>query len=129
MVSAYATELGLVLGQEKVADKSNEITAIPELLEALAVRGLLVSIDAMGCQKTIAAAIRARGADYLLTVKANQPTLSEALEIAFVSAHDRSGVAGTAASKAAMGAWSDWPPACSTPAAWSIPSSGPTAGR
>lgn len=91
MVSAYATELGLILGQEKVADKSNEITAIPELLEALALRGLLVSIDAMGCQKTIAAAIRARGADYLLAVKANQPSLSEAIEIAFISAHDRPG--------------------------------------
>lgn len=63
--------LALYSCKGKVADKSNEITAIPELLEALAVRGLLVSIDAMSCQKTIAAAIRARGAHYLLTVKAN----------------------------------------------------------
>ena len=57
MVSAFSTELGLVLGQEKVAGKSNEITAIPELLEALHIKGLLVSIDAMGCQREIAARI------------------------------------------------------------------------
>ena len=54
MVSAFATELGLVLGQEKVASKSNEITAIPELLKTLYINGLLVSIDAMGCQKSFA---------------------------------------------------------------------------
>ena len=54
MVSAFATELGVVLGQEKVASKSNEITAIPELLKALYINGLLVTIDAMGCQKNIA---------------------------------------------------------------------------
>ena len=56
-VSAFSTELGRVLGQEKVAGKSNEITAIPELLEALHIKGLLVSIDAMGCQREIAARI------------------------------------------------------------------------
>ena len=54
MVSAFATELGLVLGQEKVASKSNEITALPELLKTLYINGLLVSIDAMGCQKSFA---------------------------------------------------------------------------
>ncbi|PRP68747.1 ISAs1 family transposase, partial [Chromobacterium amazonense] len=53
MVSAFATELGLALGQEKVADKSNEITAIPALLAALDVEGCLVSLDAMGCQKEV----------------------------------------------------------------------------
>ena len=84
MVSAFATRLGLVLGQEKVADKSNEITAIPALLEALAIQGCLVSIDAMGTQREIARAIRALGADYLLAVKGNQPTLHQALEEAFV---------------------------------------------
>jgi len=79
MVSAFSTKLGLVLGQEKVADKSNEITAIPQLLEALYLKGCLVSIDAMGCQKTIAQAIRAAHADYLLMVKGNQGNLEESL--------------------------------------------------
>lgn len=88
MVSAFATGLGIALGQEKVADKSNEITAIPALLEALAIRGCLVSIDAMGTQREIARAIRALGADYLLAVKGNQPTLHEALEGAFVGHWD-----------------------------------------
>jgi predicted transposase YbfD/YdcC len=88
MVSAFATRLGLVLGQEKVADKSNEITAIPKLLEALAIKGCLVSIDAMGTQREIARSIRALGAHYLLAVKANQPTLHEALQGAFVGQWD-----------------------------------------
>ena len=88
MVSAFATGLGIVLGQEKVADKSNEITAIPTLLEALAIQGCLVSIDAMGTQREIARAIRDMGADYLLAVKGNQPTLHEALEGAFVGRWD-----------------------------------------
>lgn len=88
MVSAFATGLGLVLGQEKVADKSNEITAIPKLLEALSIRGCLVSIDAMGTQREIARCIRAMGADYLLAVKGNQPTLHEALDEAFIGEWD-----------------------------------------
>lgn len=75
MVSAFSTDLGLVLGQEKVSGKSNEITAIPELLEALHIKGLLVSIDAMGCQREIAEKIVQKGGDYLLAVKGNQPTL------------------------------------------------------
>lgn len=79
MVSAFATELGLVLGQEKVASKSNEITAIPELLEALYLKGFLVSIDAMGCQKAIARLIIDKKADYLLVVKGNQPGLLQAI--------------------------------------------------
>lgn len=77
MVSAFSTNLGLVLGQEKVAGKSNEITAIPELLDALYIKGLLVSIDAMGCQREIAAKILDKGGDYLLAVKGNQPTLAQ----------------------------------------------------
>lgn len=98
MVSAFATELGLVLGQEKVADKSNEITAIPELLDALYIKGLLVSIDAMGCQKDIARQIVKQGGDYLLMVKGNQPTLMTAIETAFLDhaqseAADRHGLA------------------------------------
>lgn len=83
LVSAFATELGLALGQEAVADKSNEITAIPVLLEALAIKGCLISIDAMGTQREIAHTIRRRGADYLLAVKNNQPSLGCAVEEAF----------------------------------------------
>jgi predicted transposase YbfD/YdcC len=83
MVSAFATDIGIVLGQEAVADKSNEITAIPVLPEALAIKGCLVSIDAMGCQKEIASTIRKRRADYLLAVKNNQRTLRGAIEDAF----------------------------------------------
>ena len=60
-----------------MAGKSNEITAIPELLEALHIKGLLVSIDAMGCQREIAAKVTEKGADYLLAVKGNQPTLHQ----------------------------------------------------
>lgn len=86
MVSAFATNLGLALGQEKVDDKSNEITAIPQLLEALYLKGCLVSIDAMGCQKTIAQDIRAAGADYLLAVKGNQGNLEESLKTFFDAA-------------------------------------------
>ena len=84
MVSAFTTRFGLVLGQEKVAEKSNEITAIPELLKALDLKGLLVSIDAMGCQKTIARLIMDQKADYLLAVKNNQPALFAAIEEAFI---------------------------------------------
>lgn len=77
MVSAFSTSLGLVLGQEKVANKSNEITAIPELLDALYIKGLLVSIDAMGTQRAIAEKIIEKEGDYLLAVKGNQPTLHQ----------------------------------------------------
>lgn len=92
MVSAFATELGVVLGQEKVAGKSNEITAIPVLLEALYLKGFLVSIDAMGCQKRIARQIASKGGDYLLMVKNNQPSLLEAIETTFISHHEAEGV-------------------------------------
>lgn len=88
MVSAFATELGIVLGQEKVAGKSNEITAIPELLEAIYLKGFLVSIDAMGCQKAIASQIVGKGGDYLLAVKGNQPGLLQAIENAFLDRKD-----------------------------------------
>ncbi len=84
MVSAFATELGVVLGQEKVAAKSNEITAIPELLQALQIKGLLVTIDAMGCQRNIARQITDQGGDYLLAVKGNQPALLEAIQTDFI---------------------------------------------
>ncbi len=80
LVSAWAVENGLTLGQRAVDGKSNEITAIPELLRLLDVSGALVTIDAMGCQKDIAAAIRAEDADYLLAVKENQPKLYEDID-------------------------------------------------
>ena len=75
LVSAFATNERLVLGQEAVDEKSNEITAIPLLLERLDLDGALVSIDAMGCNPDIAQNILDAGADYLLAVKDNQPTL------------------------------------------------------
>ena len=75
MVSAWATQNNLVLGQVAVADKSNEITAIPKLLEMLDVAGCIVTIDAMGTQKAIAGQIARQGADYVLALKANQPDL------------------------------------------------------
>lgn len=75
LVSAWASRQRLVLGQAAVAGKSNEIKAIPLLLERLALTGALVTIDAIGCQTRIAKAIRAKGADDLLAVKANWPGL------------------------------------------------------
>jgi len=77
MVSAWAAEQGIVLGQRKVDEKSNEITAIPELLDVLEVEGCVVSIDAIGCQTEIAEKIIQQQADYMLAVKGNQGTLSE----------------------------------------------------
>src|SRR5215203_3918499 len=73
LVSAWASEQGLVLGQRRVHETSNEITAIPELLDQLALENSIVTLDAMGCQTAIAEQILARGADYLLVLKANHP--------------------------------------------------------
>jgi predicted transposase YbfD/YdcC len=75
IVSAWAAENRLLLGQVTVAEKSNEITAIPRLLELLELHGAIVTIDAMGCQKDIAAKIREGGGDYVLAVKGNQDHL------------------------------------------------------
>lgn len=87
LVSAFATTSRLVLAQEAVPDKANELAAIPVLLDRLGenggLAGALVSIDAIATNPTIAAAIRGQGADYLLAVKANQPTLRAELEVAF----------------------------------------------
>ena len=80
LVSAWAVQHHLILGQEAVDEKSNEITAIPKLLELLDREGALVTIDAMGCQKEIAQQIIDQGGDYLLAVKENQPTLSAQIE-------------------------------------------------
>jgi adenine-specific DNA-methyltransferase len=87
LVSAFAAQAGLVLGQRATAAKSNEKTAIPELLVTLALEGCIVTIDAMGTQPNIAQAIRDRGADYVLAVKDNQPTLAASIED-FVSAFE-----------------------------------------
>ncbi len=85
MVSAWATANGVVLGQRKVDAKSNEITAIPELLDLLALTGCIVTIDAMGCQRAIAQKIVVQGADYVLALKGNQPTLEQAVQRFFVT--------------------------------------------
>ncbi len=99
LVSAYAHGLGMTLGQLKTAKKSNEITAIPELLDALLLKGCLVTIDAMGCQKAIAAKVIEREADYALMVKNNQPTLAAAVE-GFFEAAERGGFEGVAHTRA-----------------------------
>ncbi len=78
LVSAWASDQGLVLGQREVDSKSNEITAVPELLDTLHLDGCIVTLDAMGCQKDIAARIRAEGADYLLVLKADHGRAFEA---------------------------------------------------
>jgi predicted transposase YbfD/YdcC len=79
LVSVWASERGLTLGQVATEQKSNEITAIPELLDVVDVKGAIVTIDAMGCQKAIAAKIIERGGDYVLPVKGNQGRLEEAV--------------------------------------------------
>lgn len=84
LVSAWASENGIVLGQRKVDSKTNEITVIPDLLRLLNVTGCLVTIDAMGCQTAIAQAIRDEKADYLLRVKDNQANLRQDIEDWFV---------------------------------------------
>jgi predicted transposase YbfD/YdcC len=91
MVSAWATTNRLVLGQVKVEDKSNEITAIPELLRWLDITGCTVTVDAMGCQKEIAAQIIAQGGDYVLALKGNQGHLEERVQILFAHAQTHDG--------------------------------------
>jgi len=83
MISAWAGANELVLGQLKTNEKSNEITAIPALLRVLDLKGAIVSIDAMGCQKNIANQIIAQDADYILALKANQPELHEQVKVHF----------------------------------------------
>jgi predicted transposase YbfD/YdcC len=81
MISAFAARQRLVLGQIKVADKSNEIVAIPKLLDMLAIEGAIVTIDAMGCQRAIAQKIIDKKADYVLALKGNQGTLHDDVEL------------------------------------------------
>lgn len=86
MVSAWATTNGLVLGQKKVEDKSNEITAIPELLKVLSLKGCIVTIDAIGCQKKIIKQIIDQDGDYVIALKKNQGGLYERVEKLFEQA-------------------------------------------
>lgn len=86
MVNAWAVGHGLVLGQVKTEVKSNEITAIPELLEVLDVKGAVVTIDAMGCQKDIAKQIVDQGADYVFSFKGNQGNLHKDVQLLFEDA-------------------------------------------
>src|SRR5215208_1717984 len=86
LVSVWAQENGVTLGQEAVADRSNEIPAIPALLRTLELEGALVTIDAAGCQKEIAATVRAQGGHYVLAVKGNQPTLHGDIQACFAAA-------------------------------------------
>jgi predicted transposase YbfD/YdcC len=88
MISAWAVENGVSLGQLAVEGKSNEITAVPELLKLLELEGAIVTYDAMGCQKEIAETIRHQGADYVLAVKDNQPRLHEDVLTTFVEAFE-----------------------------------------
>jgi len=86
MVSAWSSANGVVLGQEKTAEKSNEITAIPELLNSLAIKGCIITIDAMGCQKEIAEKIIRDKANYLLALKGNQGNLHSEVSAFFMTA-------------------------------------------
>ena len=92
MVSAFAARQRLVLGQVKVAEKSNEIIAIPKLLDRLAIEGAIVTIDAMGCQRDIAQKIIDKKADYVLALKGNQGTLRDDVEL-FAAEQKASGFA------------------------------------
>jgi predicted transposase YbfD/YdcC len=89
MVSAWAADNGVVFGQLAVADKSSELTAIPALLKLLNIKGLIVTIDALGCQKEIAGQIIRQGGDYVLRVKNNQPRLHEDVKGLFEWAENR----------------------------------------
>jgi len=88
VVSAWATAQGMTLGQVAVDAKSNEITAIPKLLEMLELKGAIISIDAMGCQKEIAKQIVKGGGDYVLALKDNHPKLHEEVSQFFLQRHE-----------------------------------------
>jgi predicted transposase YbfD/YdcC len=99
MVSAFAARQRLVLGQVKVAEKSNEIVAIPKLLEMLAIEGAIITIDAMGCQREIAQTVVERKADYGLALKSNQGSLREDVEL-FTAEQKAAGFKDTTISRA-----------------------------
>ena len=88
MISAWSSQQRLVLGQRKAADKSNEITAIPELSQLLELHGAVVTIDATGCQREIGAQIIAQKANYVLVLKGNQGTLHDAVVLLFDERQD-----------------------------------------
>lgn len=90
MVSAWSTKNSLVLGQVKTEEKSNEITAIPKLLELLHLQGCIVTLDAMGCQREIVQAVVDKGADYVISLKGNQGTLKTQVEALFQEAREES---------------------------------------
>ena len=94
LVSAWATSNGITLGQVAADGKSNEITAIPQLIDLLDLKDCVVTIDAMGCQKDIAAKIVAKEADYVLALKENQPALYEQVTEHFVQQFDEENPAG-----------------------------------
>ncbi len=98
MVSAFAARQRLVLGQVKVVEKSNEIIAIPKLLDMLAIEGAIVTIDAMGCQREIAQKVLDKKADYVLALKGNQGSLRQDVEL-FVTEQKASGFADTTISQ------------------------------
>jgi predicted transposase YbfD/YdcC len=98
MVSAFAARQRLVLGQVKVAEKSNEIIAIPKLLDMLAIEGAIVTIDAMGCQRDIAQKVMDKKADYVLALKGNQGSLREDVEL-FVAEQRAAGFKDTTVSR------------------------------
>ncbi len=89
MISAFSSRQRMVLGQRKVADKSNEITAIPELLDLLTVKRAVVTTDAMGCQRENAAKIIEKGADYVLALKGYQGSLRDDVEVFFTEQKER----------------------------------------
>jgi predicted transposase YbfD/YdcC len=89
MISAWSCRQNLVLGQAKVAEKSNEITAIPRLLDVLTIKGAIVTIDAMGCQREVAAKIVEKEADYVLALKGNQGSLRDDVEAFFTEQAER----------------------------------------
>ena len=88
MVSAWACRNGVVLGQVKTDEKSNEIVAVPELLEKLELKGCIVTLDAMGCQRAIAKQVKEGGGDYVLTLKRNQPQLEREVRGYFEAAEE-----------------------------------------
>jgi len=89
LISAWATESGISLGQLKVAGHENEIVALPALIEQVVMPGAVVTIDAMGCQREIARHIVDAGGDYVLALKANQPELHESVKVLFTDVLDR----------------------------------------
>ena len=108
MVSAFAARQRLVLGQVKVAGKANEIVAIPRLLDLLAIEGAIVTIDAIGCQRSIAQAIIDKKADYVLALKGNQGSLHDDVTL-FVAEQKRQWLQGCHGQPRLLGGCRSWP--------------------